>query len=325
MSPAAFSLGRVGAMVLRYTYLLRSSWPRLLEMIYWPAVQMMTWGFLQTYLVQAQGVAPNNVALAAGALIGGVLLWDILLRGQQGFSFSFLEEMWSRNIPNLLMSPLRPAEFVVALMVMSLIRLAVGVVPVTLMAIAFFGFNLWALGVAFAAFFVVLIFFAWSVGLLVSGILLRYGLGAENLVWSLMFIIQPLGCVYYPVAALPGWLQPICWVLPPTYVFEGLRGMLLDHVLRADLMLTGLADRFVAFRGSRLRLCATARQRATGGNLIANGGIEFPATRRVNRHGERSASTGAQMSRRFHGRRCVPVSHAERPGNERSVRESLRS
>lgn len=95
------------------------------------------------------------------------------------------------------MSPLRPAEFVVALMVMSLIRLAVGVVPVTLMAIAFFGFNLWALGIAFAAFFIVLIFFAWSVGLLVSGILLRYGLGAENLVWSLMFIIEPLGCVYY--------------------------------------------------------------------------------------------------------------------------------
>jgi len=132
-------------------------------MIYWPAVQMLTWGFLQTYLVQAQGVVPNTAAIAAGALIGGVLLWGMLLRGQQGFSFSFLEEMRSRNIPNLLMSPLRPAEFVVALMVMSLIRLAVGVVPVTLMAIAFFGFNLWALGVAFAAFFLVLIFFAWSV------------------------------------------------------------------------------------------------------------------------------------------------------------------
>ena len=84
-------------------------------------------------------------------------------------------------------------------MVMSLIRLVFGVVPVTLMAIAFFGFNLWALGIAFAAFFAVLILFAWSVGLLVSGILLRYGLGAENLVWLLMFVVQPLGCVYYLV------------------------------------------------------------------------------------------------------------------------------
>jgi ABC-2 type transport system permease protein len=223
--------------------------------------------FLQTYVVQAHGGAPGNgTALAAGALIGGVLLWDILLRGQQGFSFSFLEEMWSRNIPNLLMSPLRPAEFVVALMVMSLIRLAVGVVPVTLMAIVFFGFNLWALGVAFAAFFVVLIFFAWSVGLLVSGFLLRYGLGAENLAWSLMFIIQPLGCIFYPVAALPDWLQPICWILPPTYVFEGLRGVLNDHVLRTDLMLMGLAIDALLFAGATFvfaRLLAASRRAGT--------------------------------------------------------------
>jgi ABC-2 type transport system permease protein len=266
-NPAPYSLGRIGAMVLRYTYLLRSSWPRILEMVYWPAVQMLTWGFLQTYLVQAHGGAPgNSTALAAGALIGGLLLWDILLRGQQGFSFSFLEEMWSRNIPNLLMSPLRPAEFVVALMVMSLIRLAVGVVPVTLMAIVFFGFNLWALGVAFAAFFVVLIFFAWSVGLLVSGFLLRYGLGAENLAWSLMFIIQPLGYIFYPVAALPDWLQPICWILPPTYVFEGLRGVLNDHVLRTDLMLMGLAIDALLFAGATFvfaRLLAASRRAGT--------------------------------------------------------------
>jgi ABC-2 type transport system permease protein len=151
-------------------------------------------------------------------------------------------------------------------MVMSLIRLVFGVVPVTLMAIAFFGFNLWALGIAFAAFFAVLILFAWSVGLLVSGILLRYGLGAENLVWSLMFVVQPLGCVYYPVAALPGWLQPICWALPPTYVFEGLRGVLIDHVLRTDLMFTGLAIDSLLFAGAAFgfaRLIVSARKAGT--------------------------------------------------------------
>jgi hypothetical protein len=99
-NPDAFTLGRVGAMELRYTYLLRSSWPRILEMIYWPAAQMLTWGFLQTCLARAQVVAPTSAAIAAGALNGGVLLWDILLRGQEGFLFSFLEEIWSRNIPN---------------------------------------------------------------------------------------------------------------------------------------------------------------------------------------------------------------------------------
>ena len=106
-------------MVLRYWYLLRSSWPRVLDLIYWPAVQMLMWGFLQQYVSQNSGFFMQ----AAGTFIGAVLLWDILFRGQLGFSISFLEEMYARNLGNLMMSPLRPAEFVAALMIMSIIRL----------------------------------------------------------------------------------------------------------------------------------------------------------------------------------------------------------
>jgi ABC-2 type transport system permease protein len=270
---AGFSFRRTGAMVLRYYYLLRSSWPRMFEMMYWPTVQLVTWGFLQTYLTAAGTAGPMGrpAALAAGTLIGAVLLWDILLRGQQGFSFSFLEEMWSRNIANLLMSPLRPAEFIAAMMTISLIRLLVAMIPVTILAIVFFGFNLWALGVALAAFFAVLIFFAWSVGMLVSGLILRFGLGAENFAWSLMFLIQPLGCVYYPVSILPYWLQIICWTLPPTYVFEGLRGVLIDHVFRAELMAQGFALSALYFGAAVFafsKLLAGARR---AGNLLQTG------------------------------------------------------
>ena len=150
----AISGRRIGAMVSRYVYLLRSSWPRLLELIYWPSVQLLAWGFLQTYLAQNAGF----FARAGGMFIGAVLLWDILFRGQLGFSVSFLEEMWARNLGNLMISPLRPAEFVAALMIMSIIRLAIGVVPVTLMAIVLFGFNIYGFGLALAAFFVDLIF-----------------------------------------------------------------------------------------------------------------------------------------------------------------------
>lgn len=109
------------------------------------------------------------------------MLWDILFRGQLGFSLSFLEEIWSRNIGNLMMSPLRSSELIVSLMAMSLIRLALGLVPVTLLAIWFFGFNLWSLGVGLALFFVNLILTSWSIGLITAGLVLRNGLGAENL------------------------------------------------------------------------------------------------------------------------------------------------
>jgi ABC-2 type transport system permease protein len=256
---ASFSTARVGAMVWRYWYLLRSSWPRLLDLIYWPAVQMLMWGFLQHYISQNAGF----FAQAGGTFIGALLLWDILFRGQLGFSISFLEEMWSRNLANLMISPLRPIEFVIALTIMSVVRLAIGVIPVSLLAVAFFGFNLWGLGIALAAFFANLLLTSWSVGIFVSGLVLRNGLGAENLAWTIMFILLPLTCVYYPVTVLPHWLQHVAWLLPPTYVFEGMRALMIDHVFRADLMLEALglnAVLFVLGSAAFLRLLKSARR-----------------------------------------------------------------
>jgi ABC-2 type transport system permease protein len=259
---AAFSLRRIVALVLRHWYVIKSSWPRVFDLIYWPMVQMLMWGFLQLYVAQHS----SFFAQAAGTFIAAVILWDILFRGQLGFSISFLEEMYSRNMGNLMMSPLRPIEFVIALMTMSVIRLAIGTIPVTLLAIAFFGFNLWAMGLALGVFLLNLFLTAWAVGLLVAGLLLRNGLGAENLAWGIMFLFLPLTCVYYPVAVLPTWLQPVAWMLPPTYVFEGMRALLIDHVFRADLMAQAFALNAVLFAigvAGFLLLLRSARREGT--------------------------------------------------------------
>lgn len=261
------SLARINAMVLRYTYLLKSSWPRLLELVYWPALQLITWGFLQTYIADNAGF----FARAGGAFLGAVILWDILFRGQLGFSISFLEEMWARNVGNLMMSPLKPIEFLLALMVMSVIRLAIGVVPMTLMALAFFDFNLYAIGLPLIAFFCNLIFTSWAMGILVSGLVLRHGLGAESLAWTLMFLLMPLTCVYYPVAVLPHWLQLAAWALPPTYVFEGMRALLADGVFRADLMAQALALNAVYFAAACLAFFALLNSARRHGALIQSG------------------------------------------------------
>ncbi|MGA3302106.1 MAG: ABC transporter permease [Methylovirgula sp.] len=272
-SSMSFSAGRVAAMVKRYLYLLRSSWPRIFDLIYWPLVQMLTWGFLQTYLVHASkaGALSGRLGLAAGTLIGAMLLWDILFRGQLGFSVSFLEEMWSRNTANLLMSPLRPAELVMALMTMSLVRLAIGFVPVTLLAILFFGFNLWGLGVALGVFFVNLILTSWSIGLLCSGLVLRYGLAAESLVWTFMFLMQPLACVFYPLSILPWPLQIVSQLLPPTYVFEGLRALLIRHELRLDLMGEAFVLNIIFFAVAFCGFLLLLRSARRAGTLLQTG------------------------------------------------------
>jgi ABC-2 type transport system permease protein len=226
------SARRIGAMVLRHLYVLRGSWPRVLELAYWPTVQMVIWGFLTVFL------ATNSswVANAFGILLSAVLLWDVLFRGQLGFSISFLEEMWSRNMGNLFVSPLRPIEHVLSMMAMSLIRTLIGVTPAALLAIPLYHYSVFTLGLPLVAFFANLLVMGWAIGLFVTALILRYGLGAESLAWFVIFLLAPVSAVYYPVTVLPGWLQYVAWALPSTNVFEGMRAVLMHGDFRPGLL-----------------------------------------------------------------------------------------
>src|SRR5688500_2079283 len=261
------SLRRIGSLVLRYMYLLRSSGIRLVELLYWPFLQMLTWGFLQQYLAGTT----SKLAQGAGVLIGAVLLWDILFRSKIGFSTTFIEEMWSRNLGNLLTSPLRPGELVAALSVWSVLRLMVSMVPVAAAAYFIFGFNLLDLGLALAAFFALLVMTSWSLGLIAAGVILRYGLGAEEFAWSLAFILLPLSCVYYPVAVLPGWLQPVALALPPTHVFEGMRSILLHGTFDAGTLWWALGLNAVYFVVGYLAFRWFLRSARINGTLLQLG------------------------------------------------------
>jgi ABC-2 type transport system permease protein len=261
------SLRRIGAMVRRYAYLLLGSVPRMIELMYWPFVQMLLWGFLQTHLAASSSL----FAHAAGLLIGSVLLWDILLRAQFGFSLSFLEEIWSRNLGNVLMSPLRLHEYIAALMAISFVRLAIGLLPVVLLAYVFFGFNLFSLGLPLAAFFANLVFFGWAIGLAANGVVMRYGLGAESFTWVAVFFFLPLCCVYYPLSTLPQWLQPVSAALPPTQVFEGLRALVIAKVFHPELMLKASALNVFYFGGACLLFRYFVRQARIKGSLMQIG------------------------------------------------------
>lgn len=263
----AASVRRIYGLVLRYWYVIRSSWPRTAELIYWPLVQMLMWGFLQTHLAKTTSIAGQ----AAGLFIGGVLLWDILVRSQLGFSVAFLEEFWSRNLGHLMMSPLRPHELAAGLMIVSLVKLSVAMVPVALLAHLFFGFNVLSLGFAFAAFFANLILTSWSLGLISTGVVLRFGLGAESFSWLAVFVLLPLVCVYYPLTTLPGWLQPIALMLPPTYVFEGLRGLVLDGVFHVGHMLKALALNAVFIAASYTVFIYYLNEARRSGSLVQMG------------------------------------------------------
>ncbi len=224
---------RIGALVLRHTYLLRRSWPRLLELAYWPTVQMILWGLVTMFL------ATNStwIAQAGGVLLAGVILWDVMFRGQLGLSLVFIEEMWSRNLGHLFASPLRPWELIFALMLISLMRTVIGMSGAVGFAYLLYAFSIFDLGFALIGFFANLIVMGWAVGFVVCGLVLRFGLGAESLAWFLIFALAPISCIYYPLSILPDWLEPVAAALPSAHVFEGMRALMVDGTFRADLML----------------------------------------------------------------------------------------
>jgi len=251
---------RIGAVVLRHWYLIAGSWPRFLDLCYWPIVQMILWGFIQTFLMRQS----DFFAQAGGILLGAVMLWDVLFRGQIGLAISFFEEVYSRNLGHLLATPLKIGEYMAALMVVSLMRTIVGLFPATLLAIWFFGFSLYSLGIALIAFFFSLIIFGWSIGLFVAGLVLRYGLGAESFAWAFIFALAPLCGIYYPIAILPSWVQALSALLPASYIFEGMRTVLIDHVVRTDDLLIASGLNLVWLAGGIagfLLFHASARER----------------------------------------------------------------
>jgi ABC-2 type transport system permease protein len=218
---ARFSFRRVGGVVLRHLYLLRGSWTRIAELIYWPMINVVTWGFFSRFFVHHS----DWLSQAAGVLIGAALLWDVLFRSNLGLSVSFLEEIWSRNLGHLAVSPLTSVELAASLVTMSLIRTLAGMIPSAIGALLLYHFNVFSFGLPLLAFFVNLLVTGWAFGLGVSALVLRYGQGAESLAWVVIVAIAPFCGIYYPLSTLPGWLQDFAWFLPPSHVFEGMRAV----------------------------------------------------------------------------------------------------
>jgi len=158
------------------------------------------------------------------------------VRGNLSLSIAFLEEMWSRNLGHLFVSPIRSWEMATGIIVAALLRTLLGLVPVSLMAWAFFGYSIYSLGVPLLAFFAILQMFSWSIGLAMSGLVMRIGQSAESFAWAAVFILMPVSGVYYPIGILPHWLQVIAHGLPTSYVFEGMRAILAEKTVHWDLL-----------------------------------------------------------------------------------------
>jgi ABC-2 type transport system permease protein len=202
----------------------------VVELFFWPAMDLMLWGFVTMYLLKLHGSAPALVTF----LLGAMIFWDILYRAQQSVSISYLEDVWSRNLLNVFVAPVTVTEFIAATYVIGLMKIAIIVTSLSLMALVFYSFNLLSMGFALIPLFANLVLLGWSMGLATTALLLRWGQAAEALAWAVPFAIQPLSAVFYPVSVLPAWLRPVALALPSTHVFEGMRAVLSGSGLSSE-------------------------------------------------------------------------------------------
>ena len=236
----------IAAVILRQLYLMRSSPVRVLGMLVWVTIDIVLWGFITRYLNTVGGSGVNFVP----ALLGAVLLWDFCERIMQGVSTAFLEDVWSRNFLNLFSSPLSISEYVAALVLTSMITSSLGLAIMLLIATGVFHLQIFSQGLPLAAFVFVLFVFGITLGIVAISMVLRFGPASEWLLWPLAALLSPFAAVFYPVAILPAWMQWVAHALPPSYVFEGMRGLLRGDAFPAHLLLLGAAVGAVELLGA---------------------------------------------------------------------------
>ena len=227
------SLTRIYGLFLRHFYLITRSFPRILDLVYWPSIQITLWGFISNFFA-THTTYYNN---AVGVILTCAILYDFLFRTSIGFNMLFLEEIWSRNFTNLFIAPMRIGEILTSLVITALIRSLIGLVPAILLTSPLFGISILDLGIFLFFLFLSLYIFGITLGILVSSGLLRFGPSFENIAWSTMFLLAPFGCIYYPIETLPEIFQKIAYVLPLVYIFEEARNILIDGTVNIENIL----------------------------------------------------------------------------------------
>jgi ABC-2 type transport system permease protein len=209
-------------MVLKNFYILKHSLDRKTELLYWPSIDLILWGVTSLYF---RKLSPQNDNIVASIVLG-IIFWYFLWEGQAEVNFSFLVELWHRNLVNLFITPLKFSEFVLSFLVSGLVKIVItfsvtGIAAYLLYQVHVFDVGLWILPFA-----LILILFGWAYAFMMTGVVMRKGTKIQSLTWTTVFLLAPFSAVYYPISVLPDWAQSVSKFLPSSYVFEGMRSII---------------------------------------------------------------------------------------------------
>jgi ABC-2 type transport system permease protein len=215
------NFSRIKGVFFRYYYNLIKGPNQLSDLFYWPLVDILLWG-LTSIWIQKQNHVDNLPLILMTALI----FWQIAWRGSIDISVNLLQEFWHRNLVNLFSTPLKISEWIAGTILLCLCKLVITISFGSLLVYLLYSLNVFTLGWAFLPFAALLLMFGWCLGFLAASIIIYWGHQVEMVAWMIAFLFAPFSAVFYPVDTLPVWAQDISWMLPTTYVFEGMRQIL---------------------------------------------------------------------------------------------------
>jgi ABC-2 type transport system permease protein len=218
----AINFRTIRALMIKYAFVVSRNTFRLLDLFFWPVMDLILWGMVTAYMMKVSNSPPAMITF----LIAAIILWNVLYRAQQLVSVSFLDDVWSRNLLNIFGAPIRAREYVGAACLMGLLQGLIVFTLLSLIALFLHSLNVFSLGFMLLFFFANLLVMGWSLGLMVTGCILKWGPPAEALAWAVPGLVQPIAAVFYPVSVLPQWLQPVALCFPAAHIFEGMRASL---------------------------------------------------------------------------------------------------
>lgn len=224
-------LYRIYGSILHYFYIFKSSPDRITDVFYWPSIDIILWGLTSAFIAHSANI-PHIVAF----LLSGVILWTVVFSAQRDITFGILEELWNKNLINLFTTPLKFSEWVTSIVVIALVRPMISFLVATGLALLLYQMNVFAYGFYLLPFIALLLMMAWSVGFFVSGLILRYTSRIQTLAWSTMALLSPFSAIYYSVSTLPAWAQKVAMFIPASYIFEGMREVILKGTVDISKM-----------------------------------------------------------------------------------------
>ncbi|MEV0715049.1 ABC transporter permease [Asanoa sp. NPDC050611] len=211
---------RVAGIVRRDFYATRRNGGRIVEILFWPVLELVIWGFVSVFL------RANNVPIAVSVLLGAVLLWQVVGRAQGDLAAMFLHDVWSRNLLNVFVSPLSLGEFLAGHVIFGAALLTANSLVMSGLALLLYGFGITTIGPALVPFLVLLVAMGWGLGMVAIAVVIRFGESTQSIAWVLAAAFQPFAAVFYPVSVLPPAAEALAHAVPASHIFEGMRGVL---------------------------------------------------------------------------------------------------